>query len=411
MFVVAGVTGKVGGAVARELLAKKQPVKVIVRDAAKGASWSKNGAEIAVGGLDDPAFLTTALKNATGFFTLLPPNLAAPDFFGHQKKVADSIAQAVKASGVKHTVILSSVGADLESGTGPIRGLHYLENVIRGTGTTLTVIRAGYFQENTGNMLTPAKQMGLFMNFGPSADAPMPMIATKDIGRLAAEQLMAKPAKAEIIDLHGPAYSIRQAAEKLGAALGKKLQVVDVPEQGWVDALMKGGFSKHVSEVFAEMYKGFASGAIRPKGDRLVQGTTSLDETIKSIVGEGAPEQNLVHWFEVPVKDMKRAQSFYEHVFEVKLSLNELGPLKMAMFPMNVGAPGATGTLVKNEAYEPSHKGTNIYFTVKDIERTLARVTDKGGKVLNPKKNIGEYGFTAHFEDSEGNRIGLHAMS
>src|SRR5215468_2813718 len=102
MFVVAGVTGKVGAYVAKELLEKKQPVKVIVRDAAKGAEWSKRGAELAVGSLEDGAFLATALKNATGFFTLLPPNFAASDFYAYQRQLADTIGQAVKASGVGH---------------------------------------------------------------------------------------------------------------------------------------------------------------------------------------------------------------------------------------------------------------------------------------------------------------------
>src|SRR5262245_18368807 len=128
MFVVAGVSGKVGAAVANELLAKKKNVKVIVRDAAKGAEWSKRGAEVAVGSLEDSNFLTTDLKHAAGFFTLLPPNFAAPDVYAYQRTTADAIAKAVKASNVPHVVILSSVGADLSEGNGPIRGLNYLEN-------------------------------------------------------------------------------------------------------------------------------------------------------------------------------------------------------------------------------------------------------------------------------------------
>src|SRR5689334_6892829 len=121
MFVVAGVSGNVGSVVANALLERKQQVKVIVRDSAKGAEWSKRGAEVAVGSLEDVSFLTTALKGAKGFFTLLPPNFAATDVFAYQKKTSDTIAQAVKASGVPHVVMLSSIGADLEKGTGPIK--------------------------------------------------------------------------------------------------------------------------------------------------------------------------------------------------------------------------------------------------------------------------------------------------
>jgi uncharacterized protein YbjT (DUF2867 family) len=284
MFVVAGVTGNVGGTVARELLAKGQKVRVLVREPSKGVAWAKLGAEVAIGSLEDAASMTSALKGETGFFTLIPPNYAVPDFYAYQRKLSDAIAQAVKASGVPHVVMLSSVGADLAQGNGPIKGLHHLENVLRATGTVLTAIRAGSFQENVANSLAPARAMGIYPNFMPSADAAMPMIATKDIGALAAEQLALHPSKSEVIDLHGPAYSTRQVAEKLGAALGKQLNIVQIPETGWLDAMTKAGFPPHVAEIFAEMYRGFISGAIVPKGDRMVQGNTTLDETLKTLL-------------------------------------------------------------------------------------------------------------------------------
>jgi len=285
MFVIAGVTGHVGSVVASELLAHGEKVKVLVRDSAKGLAWSKRGAEVSVGKLEDTAFLAGALRGATGFFTLLPPNYTiATGVLGFQKKTADAIAAAVKQSGVPHVVLLSSVGADLPSGTGPIQGLHHFENALRQTGTKLTAIRAGYFQENVGNSLAPAKNAGIFPNMTPSADYPMPMIATRDIGLLAASELMLPASKSDVVDLSGPAYSIRQVAEKLGAALGKKLNVVDVPPQGQAAAMVQGGMSPEWAALFAEMNAAFASGAIQPKGDRQKTGRTTLDTVVKTIV-------------------------------------------------------------------------------------------------------------------------------
>jgi predicted enzyme related to lactoylglutathione lyase len=81
----------------------------------------------------------------------------------------------------------------------------------------------------------------------------------------------------------------------------------------------------------------------------------------------------------------------------------------MAWFPMTQNATGATGTLVKAESYTPSYAGTLVYFSVDNIEEALTRVNKKGGKTLNPKMSIGEYGFVAHFEDCEGNRVALHS--
>jgi uncharacterized protein YbjT (DUF2867 family) len=283
MFVVAGVTGHVGSVVAEQLLGKSQKIKVIVRSATKADVWSKKDADTAVGELDDRAFLTSALRGAAGFFTLLPPNYQAADFYGTQRATADAIAGAVKTSGVPHVVMLSSIGADVATGNGPIKGLYHLENALRATGVKVTAIRATSFHENVGMSLAPAKNAGIYPSFLP-ADVATPMIATKDIGVLAAQSLLAPSAKSEIVDLIGPAYSGRQVAEKLGAALGKALKIVEIPQAGWVDALKQGGMSPSLAEMFAEMYGGFTSGILVPKGDRLAKGTTTLDEVIKALV-------------------------------------------------------------------------------------------------------------------------------
>lgn len=124
-----------------------------------------------------------------------------------------------------------------------------------------------------------------------------------------------------------------------------------------------------------------------------------------------AIQTNPVNWFEIPVKDMDKAKKFYQAVFGYNLEVHEMDPFTMAFFPMAEGLlPGATGTLIKGQSYVPSHSGTLVYFSVDDIEETLRKINANGGKTLMPKKSIGEYGFIAHFEDSEGNRLALHAM-
>jgi uncharacterized protein YbjT (DUF2867 family) len=108
------------------------------------------------------------------------------------------------------------------------------------------------------------------------------MVATQDIGELVAHTLLAPPTASEVVDLVGPSYSIRQVAEKLGAALNKPLHVVDVPQADWVKTLMQSGMPQPLAELFAEMYQGFSSGAIRPKGDRVVYGQTPIDDVIRA---------------------------------------------------------------------------------------------------------------------------------
>lgn len=121
------------------------------------------------------------------------------------------------------------------------------------------------------------------------------------------------------------------------------------------------------------------------------------------------PSTNPVNWFEIPATDLDRAQRFYERVLQLELERNDMGPLRMAWFPMRPDGDGATGSLVQHEEYEPSHAGSMVYFSVASIEDTLRRVEEEGGKVISGKNGIGEYGFVAHFEDSEGNRVALHA--
>ncbi len=118
---------------------------------------------------------------------------------------------------------------------------------------------------------------------------------------------------------------------------------------------------------------------------------------------------NAINWFEIPVTDLERAKKFYENILGIKLDLNEMGPMQMAWFPMEQNAPGATGTLIKSEGYTPSHSGSLVYFSVPDIESTLSNIDSTGGKPLMPKTSIGDFGFIAHFEDCEGNRVALHS--
>ena len=121
--------------------------------------------------------------------------------------------------------------------------------------------------------------------------------------------------------------------------------------------------------------------------------------------------KNPVNWFEIPVNDIPRAVRFYEAVFGVSLQTMEMGPAQMAMFPMVQGGQNAGGALVKTDGYTPSHAGTIIYFSVADIEGTLRKITAAGGSTIVPKMSIGEHGYFAQFQDSEGNRVALHSMS
>ena len=111
-----------------------------------------------------------------------------------------------------------------------------------------------------------------------------------------------------------------------------------------------------------------------------------------------------VSYFEISVTDLKRAMDFYSSVFDVEFKIENIDGVELAFFPNNVGA------LARGESYKPSKDGTRIYFDVESIDETMKKVLEKGGEELYPKTSIGEFGFVAEFEDSEGNCIALSSM-
>ena len=116
---------------------------------------------------------------------------------------------------------------------------------------------------------------------------------------------------------------------------------------------------------------------------------------------------NPVHWFEIPVTDIRRATEFYEKVFGLKLEPLEFGDVRMAWFARPENATGSSGGLVQSPGRAPSRGGTLVFFSVADIDSTLEAVQQNGGKVVMPKAGGGEHGSIAHFEDSEGNLVAL----
>lgn len=280
MYVIAGVSGNTGKVAAETLLAAHKPVRVIVRDAAKGESWKAKGAEVAVVDLSDEASLTKALTGATGAYLLLPPDYRTNTNVADKRKMTDGFAKAIKASGVKHVVLLSSVGAQHADGTGPIKSVHYAEQKIAETGVSHTFIRAAYFMENFGSSLATAKATGaLYAMF----EGGIAMVATEDIGKVAAQALL--EGHKGTINLQGPTkYSNEDVAKELTRIFGKPVNVVLVPEQGRVGALTGAGLTPDLAALFVEMNAGIAKGLLEfEPGHKDIKGKITLAQLLDRI--------------------------------------------------------------------------------------------------------------------------------
>ncbi|WP_315582808.1 NAD(P)H-binding protein [Actinomyces viscosus] len=286
MYVISGATGRVGSVIAGRLLDSGHPVRALVRRPDAAADWTSRGAEAVVLDLRDRQKLTEALNGATAFFAMMPFDLSVPDLDQYATEVADSVSNAVRESGVRHTVMLSSSGADLTEGTGPILGLHHMEQALAQTGTILTALRPGHFQEKFGDVLGAVLHEGIFPVFASSADTPLLMVATRDIAEIAVQELLADAQSSEAVDVVGPQYTERQVAKSLSNALGKPLEVVTIPEPGWMDALLKAGFAPHIAESLMDLYRADEQKRLGARGNRSIHVTTDIDTTVRHVLAQ-----------------------------------------------------------------------------------------------------------------------------
>lgn len=281
MLAIIGATGKTGRAALGALRAAGHAVRAVARDPDKARALGEAGADVGVAKLDDARALERALEGVTALYAVLPEDPLAPAFHAPRVRMADALAAAVRARGVEHVVFLSALPAALSEGNGPAKDLHYAEQALRQTGTRVTTLRASYFQDNVLGLVAPARAEGIYPCFLPSADVAFPTVAARDVGALAARALASPPPASEVVDVLGPAYSTRQLADGLASALGRPLRVVEIPPEAHVDVLGRAGVSRQFAEALAEMFACFASGRVRPEGDRVEHGTTSLEAVLR----------------------------------------------------------------------------------------------------------------------------------
>jgi len=277
MYVVTGASGHTGSVVAKTLLKNGAKVRVIGRTPEHLKGLAAEGAEPFPADLTDPTAVTKALVGANGAYVMMPPNLGSPDFRGFQNRVADAIAAAVEAAGVTHVVTLSSIGADKTEKTGPVIGLHYLEQQLnRIEGVNVLHLRAGYFMENTLAQIGVIQKMG--MSVGPlRPDLKLPMIATQDIGEAAANALLTLNfrGKQECELLGQRDISMGEVAQIIGKAIGKAdLRYVQAPDEQVRPALIQIGMSPNMADLILEMSAALNSGHMRALEPRSGHNTT-----------------------------------------------------------------------------------------------------------------------------------------
>lgn len=287
MIVITGATGHTGKAATEALLAGGANLRVVTRDAKKVNQFVARGAEAFVGNVEDQPAMTKAFEGADAVYLVLPEDTSQQDLRTYQERVSDSYAAAIASARVPYVVALSSIGAQHAEKTGPIVGLHNMEEKLnRVSGLNVLHLRAGYFMENLLMSIAPLRSMG-FLPGGVIGDLATPWIATKDIGAYAASRLAARDFSGSFTqELHGQRdISMKEAASIVGNSIGKpNLGYMQVPFLMLEPALVQMGLPKSTAALLIEMWKGANAGLITPQERRSPKNTTST--TLESFVAE-----------------------------------------------------------------------------------------------------------------------------
>lgn len=285
MYAITGITGKVGGAMARALLAAGQPVRAVVRDASKGEAWAKLGCEIALAEMEDAAALTKAFAGATGVFILPPPCFDPTPGYPEAQAAIDSVVTALTAARPQRVLCLSTIGGDAVHDN-LLSQRTMMEKAVTALDLPLTILRPGWFLENALWDVASARDTGVMHSFLQPADKPFPMVATPDVGRVAAALIQDNWSGTRIVELEGPRrVSPNDLAHAFACALGRPVRVGTVPRESWENLFRSQGMKNPMPRI--RMLDGFNEGWIefQDKGAKAVKGRVDADAVIAALVG------------------------------------------------------------------------------------------------------------------------------
>lgn len=278
MYVITGATGNTGHLIAKRLLEQGKKVRVLGRSPEKLAPLAALGAEAFAANLTDADAVAQAFSGAEAAYLMLPPNLATDDVLGYQREITNAFAEAIESNEITHVVALSSIGADKTEKTGPVVGLHVLEEKLRSiAGLNTLALRPAYFMENTLPQAAIIHGMGVAA--GPlRADMKIPMIETRDIGAYAADALLQLEFKGfNTLELLGPRdISYLEITEIIGKAIGKpELKYNQIPYEHFAAALQQMGISQNMAGLLAELSEALNTGHVSAIEPRSAKNTTS----------------------------------------------------------------------------------------------------------------------------------------
>ena len=286
MYAITGITGQIGGAVGRTLLAAGQPVRAVVRDVDKGKSWTERGCDVALATIEDAASLTAAFRGAEGVFVLVPPNFDPQPGFPEAQAIAARLRSALENARPARVVYLSTIGAQA-SQANLLRQHTIIERSLSDLSVPITFLRPAWFMENCRWDVASAREKGAIPSLLQPLDKPVSMVATADIGKLAAALLQEPWSGHRIVELEGPRrVTPDEIAATFTKVLGRPVRAQIVPRDSWERLFSSQGMKNPLPRM--QMLDGFNEGWIEfESGEAGSQkGTTSLESVLRSLLDE-----------------------------------------------------------------------------------------------------------------------------
>jgi NAD(P)H dehydrogenase (quinone) len=283
MYAVTGITGKVGAIVARTLLDAGHPVRAMVHDAEKGKAWADKGCEVAIASITDADGLTKAFSGVEGVFLMTPPDYDPEPGFPRTHGAIAAVQSAVAAAQPGKLVFLSAVGAQVEEFS-LLNNSKMTEEGLRTLSIPVALVRAAWFMENAA-WDVPAAKAGVVPSFLQPLDHPIPMVATADIGRTAAEVLRESWNGVRIVEVEGPRrYSANDISAGFAEALGHPVRMDPVPRDTWEELFRSQGMKHPLPRI--RMIDGFNEGWIDFEGGGAEhrEGRIKLAAVLKELV-------------------------------------------------------------------------------------------------------------------------------
>lgn len=286
MFVITGVTGKVGGQIARILRARGLPVRAVMRDAAKASKWEDLGCEVALSDFYDARGLQRAFAGANAVFVMAPPNFDPAPGFAETRCAANALRAAILGSRPKHAVCLSSVGAQVTARPHLLNQLGILEDALSELTVPVTFLRPAWFMENASWDIETARATGAFTSHLQPTSRAIPMVATDDVARTAVALLLEPPPTSQRrVELQGPRpVSPDDIANALTRILRRKVSAVPAPRDKWESEFLAQGMRNPISRI--QMLDGFNEGWIAFEGDdaSVRKGRVTLEDVVRQLV-------------------------------------------------------------------------------------------------------------------------------